>query len=215
MLWHHLGDDFLVEYNTSQIFLSKYLLRADEKERTQESRRRLDIKITFLLIFVLISPKKLEFFLFHDVFKHKNVYFSPTPPYSSPPKSQQNWQTSKPLNVKSLVLYISMRMLYTPRDICTPVSEQGTEPCSATLKPWNCFIEFLVFKSSFQLWISQTHSRYVSSIITNKFRESRDHDVITSASFKALNRAPLHIAAIQKLLEGRKEEQANRIRSPP
>lgn len=27
-----LGDDFLVEYNTSQIFLLKYLLRADERK---------------------------------------------------------------------------------------------------------------------------------------------------------------------------------------
>lgn len=39
--------------------------------------------------------------------------------------------------------------------------------------------------------------------------ERRDHDIITSTSFKALNRVTLHIAVIQKLLEGRKEEQAN------
>lgn len=116
--------------------------------------------------FVFISPKKL-WILFHDVFKHKNVYFS----YSSLPlclKSQQNWKTSKPLLSLGFV-HFHQNAIHSQGHLY-PCFQKHHCQGTAILK---VIIEFLAFTSSFPLWISQTHSKYVSSIITNKFREER------------------------------------------
>ena len=89
-------------------------------------------------------------------------------PTLRPSKSRQNWKTSKPL----LSLWF-----------CTFPSECYTLPWTfvSLFQKHHCqgtailkvIIEFLAFTSSFPLWISQTHSKYVSSIITSKFREER------------------------------------------
>lgn len=93
-------------------------------------------------------------------------------------------------------------MLYT-LDICIPVSEA---PLSRYCNPESDY-RVSGLTSSFPLWNFRPIANMLAPLLQIS-SERRDHDIIISTSFKALNRVTLHIAVIQKLLKGgRKNKQ--------